>query len=704
MSKPLLVSVLIRSTDRKSFLEQALTSVANQTYNSIEVVLISAIPSHSQPPTQAGIFPIRFIDSDVYLTRSDAANRGLQNSSGDYLLILDDDDIIFPEHIQKLVEAMKEFDLTCEKLVAVFTDYEVVDSDLKSPRASGSPHYNPLKLLCGNFMTTFSVLFKRQVLDQGCSFDRSLAVYEDWDFWIQLSQCGEFKKVEGVSAYYRIHESSGVHNIKPFYSIEHQRVYTKWMDGEKNTNRTKLIEFAWNSFVQLDEQKETLTQLKNEIDLAHVNHADRLKRLNALTEEKEYLLKEIKTNQELNQSLEAKLYVNNLNLKEALNEMKQLRHDNSMLQKDYADILRSRSWRLTAPFRDSVYLLKRLIGLFKRLAFKFTPSFISKKLRFYVDMHGLSWLIRISSSLPWKMGALVLHITSIYKKAPNHKLIPFEIYKNLNTPTLDQDFALLVTFAPNGLINEPTIYYLEQLVKKSIHVVLCIHVDNDNLEFKYDERLDSACSILVRKNSGFDFPLWASALTAMPELFQAKKIIFTNDSILGPFSTFDQLLKKIENNSADFIALTDSHQLLYHVQSYFFVLKQKALINPVVRAFWSQVLSFQRKTDVIHAYELNLAKVFGLNGKVKHDVIFKANDLKQHKRGFNHVNFNPTHQEWRNLVSLGFPFIKTELLQKNPTNTSIKDWDLFIAVYCNDLKLITIIKDYLEYLSISRVR
>ena len=190
----------------------------------------------------------------------------------------------------------------------------------------------------------------------------------------------------------------------------------------------------------------------------------------------------------------------------------------------------------------------------------------------------------------------------------------------------------------------------------------------------------------------------------MPELFQAKKIIFTNDSILGPFSTFDQLLKKIENNSADFIALTDSHQLLYHVQSYFFVLKQKALINPVVRAFWSQVLSFQRKTDVIHAYELNLAKVFGLNGKVKHDVIFKANDLKQHKRGFNHVNFNPTHQEWRNLVSLVFPFIKTELLQKNPTNTSIKDWDLFIAEYCNDLKLITIIKDYLEYLSISRVR
>ena len=704
MSKPELVSVLIRSTDMKSYLEQSLKSVADQTYTSIEVVLISAVPNHSHPPTHAGNYPIRFIDSDVLLQRSDAANQGLQNSRGDYLLILDDDDFIFPEHIQKLVEAMKEYDLSCENLVAVFTDYEVVDSDLKSPRASGSPNYNPLKLLCGNFMTTFSVLFKRQVLDQGCSFDRSLAVYEDWDFWIQVSQCGELKKVEGVSAYYRIHESSGVHNIKPFYSIEHQRVYTKWLDGEKNANRTKLIEFAWNSFVQIDEQKETIIQLKDEIHSARLNQVELLNRLNALAEEKKLFSNEIKKYHDINQSLEEKLSVNNLHLKEALNQIKQLRHDNSMLQKDYADILRSRSWRITAPFRNSVYFLKRLIGIFKKLTFKFTPSFIFHKFTFYVGMHGLSWLIRIASSLPWKMGTLVLYIASVYKKAPNHKLIPFKIFKKLNTPTLDQDFALLVTFAPNGLINEPTIYYLEQLVKKSINVVLCIHVDNDNLEFNYDERLNTACSILVRKNSGFDFPLWASALTAMPELFQAKKIIFTNDSILGPFSTFDQLLNKIENNSADFIALTDSHQLLYHVQSYFFVLKQEALINPVVRAFWSQVLSFRSKTDVIHAYELNLAKVFGMNGKVKHDVIYKVNELKLQKNSPNHLNFNPTHQEWRNLVALGFPFIKTELLQKNPTNTSIKDWDVFIAKYCNDLKLITIMRDYLEYLSVSRVR
>ena len=211
MAYPPLVSIVIRSTDRQVFLAQALKSIEAQSYNSIEVILVAACAAHSQVPSQIGAFPLHFIDSPCSLSRSNAANIGLKHCQGDYILLLDDDDFIFPKHIEKLVLGMLELEPSYQNLVAVFTDYEVVDAELRNPRPSGSPKYDALKLLCGNFMTTNTVLFSRHVLDLGCSFDPSLDVFEDWDFWIQLSQHGIFKKIEGVSAYYRIHNSSGVH-------------------------------------------------------------------------------------------------------------------------------------------------------------------------------------------------------------------------------------------------------------------------------------------------------------------------------------------------------------------------------------------------------------------------------------------------------------------------------------------------------------
>ena len=31
---------------------------------------------------------------------------------------------------------------------------------------------------------------RRSVLQQGCRFDPELEIYEDWDFWLQLTQLG----------------------------------------------------------------------------------------------------------------------------------------------------------------------------------------------------------------------------------------------------------------------------------------------------------------------------------------------------------------------------------------------------------------------------------------------------------------------------------------------------------------------------------
>ena len=102
-----LVSIIIRSMDRVT-LTEALDSVASQTYPNIEVVIVNAKGAdHQAVGERCGDFPIRMVESDQQLGRSRAANAGLHEAQGEYLIFLDDDDWFAADHIEKLVQTIE---------------------------------------------------------------------------------------------------------------------------------------------------------------------------------------------------------------------------------------------------------------------------------------------------------------------------------------------------------------------------------------------------------------------------------------------------------------------------------------------------------------------------------------------------------------------------------------------------------------------
>ena len=100
--EPRLVSLIVRSMDR-STLAQALASVAVQSWPAIEVVVVSAKgDGHGPLPSQCGPFPLRLVSHGTPLNRSAAANAGIDAAQGEWLLFLDDDDWLEPDHIETL--------------------------------------------------------------------------------------------------------------------------------------------------------------------------------------------------------------------------------------------------------------------------------------------------------------------------------------------------------------------------------------------------------------------------------------------------------------------------------------------------------------------------------------------------------------------------------------------------------------------------
>jgi len=243
-----LVSVITRTKDRPQMLRKALQSVAEQTYPNIEMLVINdggldvADVIHD---FKEGISRIRYIPLSSAKGRSAAANIGLQEAAGHYLMFLDDDDWLYHNHIAKLVEVLERE----ESGGVVYTGVECMSEESpgiwKKVHSFNEP-YDPVRLLIQNYIPSHSALFRRDFVDAGCRFDEDLGIYEDWDFWLQLSQKTTFRYVEGISAVYRITGTGGFGVSGDQALIQHSRsiFYEKWRKLWSAEQLLGIIEYA----------------------------------------------------------------------------------------------------------------------------------------------------------------------------------------------------------------------------------------------------------------------------------------------------------------------------------------------------------------------------------------------------------------------------------------------------------------------------
>lgn len=228
-----LVSVIVRSIGRTE-LAAALNSIAGQSYPNIEVVVVDALGrNHPMLNQYCGQYPLRVVSCGAPLKRSAAANFGLDHAWGKFIIFLDDDDYFGPSHIAKLAGIMMQN-----------ADAHVVYTGVALVSAAGTAEtgvnnnrfnnqFNALNLLHCNYIAINAVLFGRYLLEAGCRFDVEMEIYEDWDFWIQLSMQTPFIHFDGISAYYRCTQfSSGAGagtNVDEALKEEGRaKIYEKW--------------------------------------------------------------------------------------------------------------------------------------------------------------------------------------------------------------------------------------------------------------------------------------------------------------------------------------------------------------------------------------------------------------------------------------------------------------------------------------------
>ncbi len=221
---PPLVSVIIRSVGRAE-LAVALDSVGRQVYPAIEVVVVNAIgEGHPPIPEVCGGHPVK-VCGGTRLSRSRAANAGLAQARGQWLIFLDDDDFFFPNHVSRLVGSLA----SCPEARVAYAGVQTVIAGKLGRLALDRP-FDPNELAIGNYIPFHAVLFARTLIEEGAAFDEGFDAYEDWDFLLQLAQKTPFLHVEQISACYRSGGSSsaGLGADPSSQRLNREKVLTKW--------------------------------------------------------------------------------------------------------------------------------------------------------------------------------------------------------------------------------------------------------------------------------------------------------------------------------------------------------------------------------------------------------------------------------------------------------------------------------------------
>ena len=213
--------------------------------------------------------------------------------------------------------------------------------------------------------------------------------------------------------------------------------------------------------------------------------------------------------------------------------------------------------------------------------------------------------------------------------------------------------AIVASYGPDASVSR-SLETLTAELERNGYTVIIVRASTDDTPLAWPTEAASNPIIVRRSNIGYDFGSWAVGLDLFPAVRKKPFVILANDSLVGPFASLDSLIQDFEASTTDVWAATNTSQFFDHVQSFFVGYRGGILNSPALRQFWSTLTVETDKRLIIDRYELGLSRLLFAEGLTT-SACFESERLV-------FPSENPTMQGWRDLLRLGFPFIKRELL------------------------------------------
>ena len=228
-----LVSVIIPNHNNEKYIKKCLSSVQNQTYKNIEIVVVDDASTDRSIEVIKDISDVRTLIIELSKQNGVSAvrNNGINAAKGEYLTTLDGDDVftdnekisrelgLVLKYAQKDKKDVVAFSNVCrigpkDDIVEIMGNEEtIVEGNIRDEI------YNRSAFIPRDFMCA-----KKIYIEAGL-YDEEIPLYEDWDLKLRISNMCEFYYTGVLGVGYRIRDD-GL-SAAPAAELEKWRKYIK---------------------------------------------------------------------------------------------------------------------------------------------------------------------------------------------------------------------------------------------------------------------------------------------------------------------------------------------------------------------------------------------------------------------------------------------------------------------------------------------
>lgn len=208
---PPTVSINLCCYNSEKYLRETLESIVHQTYKDWELIIINdgstdSTESIVQEYIDAGYPIIYHYQQNKGLSYS--RNKALELSGGDYIALIDHDDLWLPEKLAKQVIAMQKN----EDHVLCYAGVIEIDHMGRELRRYNLKNYSGymFEILLRQFNINVPTAFLRKTILQksGLRFDERVSASEEYCLFMQLAVNHKFLVLPDILAKYRIHDEA----------------------------------------------------------------------------------------------------------------------------------------------------------------------------------------------------------------------------------------------------------------------------------------------------------------------------------------------------------------------------------------------------------------------------------------------------------------------------------------------------------------
>ena len=226
------VSVVIPTFNRFKFLLNTIKSVKEQTYKNIELIVVNDCSTEEEYYTynweKNGIKIIHLLQNSKqllgFVSVGFVRNRGIEQATGKYVAVCDDDDSWFPSKIELQLNAMKKTGCKMSSTEGLY-GHGIYDSTKMYKKYNAEHYFDILKqiykskgsnlldngfpeiwnldfLKIHNCIIVSSILMEKELLDKINNFKHIRMAEEDYDCWLRALEHTNSVYVPDVCFYY----------------------------------------------------------------------------------------------------------------------------------------------------------------------------------------------------------------------------------------------------------------------------------------------------------------------------------------------------------------------------------------------------------------------------------------------------------------------------------------------------------------------